>query len=83
MTKDVISQFRLWRKTLHGLKQIRGRHDVYRPANAPLQMPKAPFTQKQRQAIIDWYWGNDPDHRQKSKNSMAAVSAQLKVSKQF
>ena len=80
MVKGALSQFQLWRRTTGGFRQILGRKPVYKPARAPLKMPRAWFTRKQRQVIIDWYWGDDPDYSQPPKNSMAAVAAQLKVS---
>ena len=81
MVKEFRSLFQLWRKNCHGgVGQIQGQKPVHRPAHAPVKMPKAQFTRKQRQVIIDWYWGDDPDYCQPLKNSMAAVATQLKVS---
>ena len=52
---------------------------MHKPDNVPLQLPRAQFTYRQRQVIIDWYWGLDPDYSKKPLNSMAATCAQLRV----
>ena len=71
--------YQFWRSTHEGPRQTPGREPVHRPPNAPLYLPRARLTRKQRQAVINWYWGPNSDHRQ-PLNTVGAVAAQLKVS---
>ena len=77
-----LSMYRLYRRLSPGkCMQILGRKPVYLPARTPLKLPVARFNYKQRQAIINWYWGHESEADYRTPlNTMQAVCAQLNVS---
>ena len=47
-------------QSMTGYYQIKGTKDVTRPEGVPLKMPRVKYNQKQRQVILDWFYGKDP-----------------------